>query len=133
MAAEQVPVVTDIHAKRKPLTQTRETGTQFLSACTECKRRKQKCSRYWPCRHCGTRRVANDCIFQSVLEVKAPEERQAKLDELAAEMEGACFFSQALNEELDGGNASTVDDFEALGYSSAHAVSSCSFEQEEQQ
>lgn len=93
----------------------------------------QQCSRYWPCRHCGTRRVANDCIFQSVLEVKAPEERQAKLDELAAEMEGACFFSQALNEELDGGNASTVDDFEALGYSSAHAVSSCSFEQEEQQ
>ncbi|KAL7810063.1 hypothetical protein V8C44DRAFT_333260 [Trichoderma aethiopicum] len=93
----------------------------------------QQCSRYWPCRHCGTRRVANDCVFQSVLEVKAPEERQAKLDELAAEMEGACFFSQALNEELDGGNASTVDDFEALGYSSAHAVSSCSFEQEEQQ
>ncbi|KAK1251668.1 hypothetical protein MKX07_007147 [Trichoderma sp. CBMAI-0711] len=120
-------------AQGAPMTQAREMGVQMHSSCSECRRRKQKCSRYWPCRHCGTRRVANECTFQSVLEVKAPEERRTRLDKLAAEMEGASFFSQALNEELDDGSPSTVDDLEALGYSSAHAVSSCSLEPEEQQ
>ncbi|PTB69228.1 hypothetical protein BBK36DRAFT_1098792, partial [Trichoderma citrinoviride] len=94
-----------------------EVATYVLSACTECKRRKQKCSRYWPCRHCGSRRVGNHCTFQSVLEVKAPEERQAQINGLAAEMEGASFFSHALNEELDDNSTSTVDDLESLGYS----------------
>lgn len=61
MAAEQVPVVTDIHAKRKPLTQTRETGTQFLSACTECKRRKQKVCQLLP----GTKALA--LIFPNLM------------------------------------------------------------------
>ncbi|TFB07407.1 hypothetical protein CCMA1212_000362 [Trichoderma ghanense] len=132
MTAQEVRVDTGVQAQGTTMTQTREMGTQMHSACSECRRRKQKCSRYWPCRHCGTRRVANDCTFQSVLEIKSPEERQARLGELAAEMEGASFFSQAFNEELDDSSASTVDDLEALGYSSAHIVSSCSLEPEEQ-
>ena len=34
-------------------------------SCTECQRRKQKCSREWPCNHCRSRKVAHLCRFGS--------------------------------------------------------------------
>ncbi|KAH6639385.1 hypothetical protein C7974DRAFT_130367 [Boeremia exigua] len=33
------------------------------TSCTECQRRKQKCSREWPCNHCQARKVAHLCQF----------------------------------------------------------------------
>ncbi|KAJ9243303.1 transcriptional regulator family: Fungal Specific TF [Paecilomyces variotii] len=33
------------------------------AACTECQRRKQKCSREWPCNHCRMRRISHLCRF----------------------------------------------------------------------
>ncbi|KAF2849056.1 hypothetical protein T440DRAFT_490894 [Plenodomus tracheiphilus IPT5] len=33
------------------------------TACTECQRRKQKCSREWPCNHCQARKVPHLCQF----------------------------------------------------------------------
>ncbi|KAF2457448.1 fungal-specific transcription factor domain-containing protein, partial [Lineolata rhizophorae] len=35
------------------------------ASCTECQRRKQKCSREWPCNHCSARRVSHLCQFAS--------------------------------------------------------------------
>ncbi|KAF1960472.1 hypothetical protein CC80DRAFT_489604 [Byssothecium circinans] len=32
-------------------------------SCTECQRRKQKCSREWPCNHCQVRKVPHLCQF----------------------------------------------------------------------
>ncbi|KAF2021511.1 hypothetical protein BU24DRAFT_362141 [Aaosphaeria arxii CBS 175.79] len=32
-------------------------------SCTECQRRKQKCSREWPCNHCQARKVPHLCQF----------------------------------------------------------------------
>jgi hypothetical protein len=42
--------------------QTRKSELHSIS-CTECHRRKQKCSRSWPCNHCQTRKVPHLCHF----------------------------------------------------------------------
>lgn len=34
-------------------------------SCSECQRRKQKCSRQWPCNHCSQRGVSHLCQFGS--------------------------------------------------------------------
>ncbi|RDW66616.1 hypothetical protein BP5796_09365 [Coleophoma crateriformis] len=34
-------------------------------SCSECQRRKQKCSREWPCNHCRARRVQHLCEYKS--------------------------------------------------------------------
>ncbi|KAF2098344.1 hypothetical protein NA57DRAFT_77134 [Rhizodiscina lignyota] len=39
-----------------------DSGRPTVS-CTECQRRKQKCSREWPCNHCQARKVAHLCHF----------------------------------------------------------------------
>ncbi|OCL03858.1 hypothetical protein AOQ84DRAFT_442453 [Glonium stellatum] len=36
-----------------------------VASCTECQRRKQKCSREWPCNHCSARKVPHLCQFAS--------------------------------------------------------------------
>ncbi|KAF2127446.1 hypothetical protein P153DRAFT_377670 [Dothidotthia symphoricarpi CBS 119687] len=42
--------------------QYQKEGRSTMS-CTECQRRKQKCSREWPCNHCQARKVAHLCQF----------------------------------------------------------------------
>ncbi|KAL2820761.1 fungal-specific transcription factor domain-containing protein [Aspergillus granulosus] len=37
--------------------------TRQTTACAECQRRKQKCSREWPCNHCQARKIAHLCKF----------------------------------------------------------------------
>lgn len=45
-------------------TTTKGNGAQPHSiSCTECQRRKQKCSRQWPCNHCQSRKVLHMCHF----------------------------------------------------------------------
>ncbi|KAH8594863.1 hypothetical protein B0O99DRAFT_623802 [Bisporella sp. PMI_857] len=36
---------------------------RLATSCTECQRRKQKCSREWPCYHCQSRRISHLCQF----------------------------------------------------------------------
>ncbi|KAL9483951.1 hypothetical protein ACSS6W_002740 [Trichoderma asperelloides] len=96
-----------------------ETQAFIRSACSECKRRKQKCLRYWPCHHCGTRRVGNQCIFRTVLDVQSIDERKAQIDDFVSRMKGKCCFSHPLGEEdVDGNSESTGKDLEQFGYAS---------------
>ena len=44
-------------------TATAEKAKASRLSCTECQRRKQKCSREWPCNHCRSRKVAPLCRF----------------------------------------------------------------------
>ncbi|KAF2185486.1 hypothetical protein K469DRAFT_575932 [Zopfia rhizophila CBS 207.26] len=37
--------------------------TRAVTSCSECQRRKQKCSREWPCNHCQARKVPHRCQF----------------------------------------------------------------------
>ncbi|KAF2710578.1 hypothetical protein K504DRAFT_501836 [Pleomassaria siparia CBS 279.74] len=37
--------------------------SRSVISCTECQRRKQKCSREWPCNHCQARKVPHLCQF----------------------------------------------------------------------
>ncbi|KAF2872342.1 hypothetical protein BDV95DRAFT_491779 [Massariosphaeria phaeospora] len=39
------------------------TDSRLTSSCSECQRRKQKCSRQWPCNHCQSRKVPHLCQF----------------------------------------------------------------------
>jgi hypothetical protein len=43
--------------------ESQSKGGSYSISCTECHRRKQKCSRSWPCNHCTTRKVAHLCQF----------------------------------------------------------------------
>jgi hypothetical protein len=42
-----------------------DTTTTQIVSCSECQRRKQKCSRLWPCNHCSQRGVSHLCQFGS--------------------------------------------------------------------
>ncbi|KAF2625222.1 hypothetical protein BU25DRAFT_412673 [Macroventuria anomochaeta] len=46
-----------------------QKDSRATTSCTECQRRKQKCSREWPCNHCQARKVAHLCQFA----VKKPQ------------------------------------------------------------
>ncbi|KAJ9149886.1 Fungal specific transcription factor [Pleurostoma richardsiae] len=46
-------------------------GGSTSSSCTECQRRKQKCTRDWPCLHCRARKVPHLCQFTPSVEVEA--------------------------------------------------------------
>ncbi|KAH8880890.1 hypothetical protein GQ53DRAFT_703200 [Thozetella sp. PMI_491] len=47
-----------------PAYEKRRRGRPTLS-CTECKRRKQKCDKQWPCGHCQGRRMGHRCEFEA--------------------------------------------------------------------
>ncbi|KAF1937524.1 hypothetical protein EJ02DRAFT_356622 [Clathrospora elynae] len=40
-----------------------QNESRAITSCTECQRRKQKCSREWPCNHCQSRKVPHLCQF----------------------------------------------------------------------
>lgn len=40
-----------------------DASTTHSVSCSECQRRKQKCSRLWPCQHCSSRGVSHLCRF----------------------------------------------------------------------
>ncbi|KAL5002656.1 hypothetical protein BDV10DRAFT_105388 [Aspergillus recurvatus] len=44
-------------------TSVKKAPFRSATACTECQRRKQKCSRTWPCNHCQARKIAHVCKF----------------------------------------------------------------------
>jgi hypothetical protein len=45
--------------------EARDATHYHRQACNECQRRKQKCSREWPCNHCLKRKVADKCTFST--------------------------------------------------------------------
>ncbi|KAL6692038.1 hypothetical protein J3F84DRAFT_385120 [Trichoderma pleuroticola] len=106
--------------------QSKEAQTIIRTACSECKRRKQKCTRYWPCLHCGHRGFSTNCVFQTVLDVKLPEECRTQLKQLVAQIEGLCCYSHELLDPVDGDSDGSDIDLEELGYSASHVASSYS-------
>ncbi|KAL4934729.1 uncharacterized protein BDV17DRAFT_250038 [Aspergillus undulatus] len=40
-----------------------KSARRSTTSCSECQRRKQKCSRTWPCNHCQGRKIAHLCKF----------------------------------------------------------------------
>ncbi|KAM0257604.1 hypothetical protein ACHAQJ_004304 [Trichoderma viride] len=93
-----------------------EAQALIRSACSECRRRKQKCLRYWPCHHCGTRRVGDQCIFRTVLDVQTLEDRKTQIDQFLSRMKGKCCFAHPFGEEIDGGSDDTWEDVQQFGY-----------------
>jgi hypothetical protein len=85
----------------------------YGTSCTECQRRKQKCSRQWPCNHCQSRKVSHLCQFtpkKTSTDSESPknessEEKKRKRDEPDNDL------NEGDNEDL-----STADALRALGY-----------------
>ncbi|KAL4959613.1 uncharacterized protein BDV14DRAFT_184360 [Aspergillus stella-maris] len=82
------------------------------TACTECQRRKQKCSRTWPCNHCQGRKIAHLCKFSSKRAVKA-----AKSAANSARAPNDQTISLSPEHPVDFRNVTThKDDLRSLGY-----------------
>ncbi|XTI84235.1 hypothetical protein V2W45_162913 [Cenococcum geophilum] len=54
------------------------------ASCIECKRRKQKCDRLWPCNNCQTRRAAHLCQFGDLHSTRndEPPPKKKKIDSI---------------------------------------------------
>lgn len=82
-------------------------------ACTECRRRKQKCDRQWPCNHCQRRKVVDQCRFK---------------DDKSEQLEGAWAASSDVKRKLeqhssdDERDTEAVEVLEAIGYSRGHVL-----------
>ncbi|RFU79182.1 fungal specific transcription factor [Trichoderma arundinaceum] len=83
-------------------------------ACSECRRRKQRCNKTWPCRHCSARGIEGECNFVSILDVEPTEESRARI----AEATNGVAFSTAISEEVNNGD-NDEPRLEQLGYSHA--------------
>ncbi|RAL10427.1 uncharacterized protein BO97DRAFT_406919 [Aspergillus homomorphus CBS 101889] len=87
---------------------------RLATSCTECQRRKQKCSRDWPCNHCQARRVAHLCKFptkalkgaRSVANPASIDDPPAAPVELALETSGSGRITEVTNDNA----------FRILGY-----------------
>lgn len=91
------------------------------TSCLECQRRKQKCSREWPCNHCQARKVPHLCHFAS-RKVTTPESKTpASLAKLPRKRKEDSFdsVSTALSNEP---NRGLSDGLAKLGYMAGHGV-----------
>lgn len=60
------------------------------SSCTECRRRKQRCNRIWPCNHCTKRNIGHLCHFLPVRQKAAQATIKKRLcDESSPRGEGS--------------------------------------------
>lgn len=94
--------------------------TAGRTACTECQRRKQKCSREWPCNHCQRRKVADKCRFKNV-------------PGLPSEQPSRAGRKKRRNGDADGDQDEDDDDvdgpgFEAIGYMTTNLFASLGME-----
>ncbi|KAL4894090.1 fungal-specific transcription factor domain-containing protein [Aspergillus ambiguus] len=91
-------------------------SVRLTTACTECQRRKQKCSREWPCNHCQARRIAHLCKFAPRRALKAARPAAKEKSTLNAALQPIVDREPDL---LDDGGKHTVikdEDFRVLGY-----------------
>ncbi|KAL5356866.1 fungal-specific transcription factor domain-containing protein [Aspergillus floccosus] len=91
-------------------------SVRLATACTECQRRKQKCSREWPCNHCQARRIAHLCKFAPKRIVKAT--RPAANDKSTLNSLPQRIVDREPDLLDDAGKQTVIknEDFRALGY-----------------
>ncbi|RAK97109.1 uncharacterized protein BO80DRAFT_428451 [Aspergillus ibericus CBS 121593] len=82
---------------------------RLATACTECQRRKQKCSREWPCNHCQSRRIAHLCKFTPKKVLKAKPASNERTHTPTNNADAVPDFQNA-------GGVASGEDFRMLGY-----------------
>ncbi|PTU22657.1 hypothetical protein P175DRAFT_0507472 [Aspergillus ochraceoroseus IBT 24754] len=92
-----------------------KASVRLAPACTECQRRKQKCSREWPCNHCQARRIAHLCKFtpKKVLRTAKTAADDPREPEAPKELD---ITDHEPLQNIDLTSVSNYDDFRALGY-----------------
>ncbi|KAL3468239.1 fungal-specific transcription factor domain-containing protein [Aspergillus heterothallicus] len=85
------------------------------TACTECQRRKQKCSREWPCNHCRARKIAHLCQFAPKRNIKSnhPGARGTRISESPQNPE---IYLPGKTGKFLVHDTTDHDDFRLLGY-----------------
>jgi len=97
---------------------TSNGSQQHTISCTECQRRKQKCSRQWPCNHCQSRKVPHMCHFSSTKKSALANDSKNGVLNGARKRKGP-EHDVATSEPLvaiDGEEHSAADALKALGY-----------------
>ncbi|KAF2418945.1 hypothetical protein EJ08DRAFT_654126 [Tothia fuscella] len=88
------------------------TTTLYTTSCTECHRRKQKCSKSWPCNHCQSRKVSHLCQYTQ--RKTSTDVDSAKADPLDAKKRK---WDTPNTDLLDDNHyAATADALKSLGY-----------------
>ncbi|KAL4917592.1 fungal-specific transcription factor domain-containing protein [Aspergillus aurantiobrunneus] len=93
----------------------KKPSSRSTNACTECQRRKQKCSRTWPCNHCQARKIAHLCKFTPKKAVRAAN---AVVDDTRASEAPPRPIEYLMQQEpsVIGTLAADHDDLRSLGY-----------------
>jgi hypothetical protein len=103
------------------LMEAKSKGGSYNISCTECHRRKQKCSRSWPCNHCTTRKVAHLCQFPPKKSATDSESPKSDLQELGKRKLAVPEVDE-VDDEVDE-EASAAHALKVLGYLQIDAYS----------
>ncbi|KAJ0416074.1 fungal-specific transcription factor domain-containing protein [Aspergillus carlsbadensis] len=98
-----------------------KTRALLATACTECQRRKQKCSREWPCNHCRARKIAHLCKIAPRRAARAAKSisRETRQSE-CLQTPGTYFTAEAVTQIKHDSANDDDDDFRVLGYLQDH-------------
>ncbi|KAF1830678.1 hypothetical protein BDW02DRAFT_572790 [Decorospora gaudefroyi] len=102
----------------QPLKESRAT-----TSCTECQRRKQKCSREWPCNHCQARKVPHLCQFsvKKVQQESPPESaRESSSNDARGLKRSAPESAEPQFVSQDGDQEELEDGLKMWGYMPGH-------------
>ncbi|KAL2001996.1 hypothetical protein VTN02DRAFT_850 [Thermoascus thermophilus] len=94
----------------------RGKAARLAAACTECQRRKQKCSREWPCNHCQARRISHLCRFAPKKASRTASGAVHRSRALRSRQENP---RESESDDLPGNDTPTVagsEDLRVLGY-----------------
>lgn len=93
-----------------------DATTTHNVSCSECQRRKQKCSRLWPCNHCSQRGVSHLCQFGS--RKSSPSSESSKQTSQLSRKRKEVDSGSSVLSSVGGGQAefSPADGLRALGY-----------------
>ncbi|XPT00697.1 hypothetical protein M3J09_009847 [Ascochyta lentis] len=100
-----------------------QKDNRVTTSCTECQRRKQKCSREWPCNHCQARKVAHLCQFAvKKSQQESPIEFvRESLNESKSLKRSHPNSSEGISTTSEGGEAGQIEDgLKAWGYMPGH-------------
>jgi hypothetical protein len=102
-----------------------QKDSRATTSCTECQRRKQKCSREWPCNHCQARKVPHLCQFsvkRGQLESSPESARENSASSTKGTKRSAPDSAEPhfLSQSQDGDSEDLEDGLKAWGYMPGH-------------
>ncbi|KAF2025128.1 hypothetical protein EK21DRAFT_77195 [Setomelanomma holmii] len=92
------------------------------TSCSECQRRKQRCSREWPCNHCQARKVAHLCQFtvKKVQQESPPDSARESSNEARGQKRSLPESTETLPATQNADGLEPEDGLKLWGYMPGH-------------